>query len=74
MSCVVPGCPNNQKNQMKKPYKDRVGFYRVRGGWKNMINKIRNDPLPKKALVCGKHFSSECFEIKNGRYIWITFF
>ena len=68
MSCVVPGCPNNQKNQKYKPYK--VSFCRVPDGLKNSIKKIRYDSLPRKALICEEHFSSKSFKITNGRCIF----
>ena len=68
MSCVIPGCENNQKNSKG------LFFARCRDPWKEIVKKYRNDPLPKKALICEDHFSPECFiKKKKGRYKFLYF-
>ena len=63
MSCVIPGCKNNQKNSIEEK-----SFFQCRDAWKEIVKKYRNDPLPKKALICEDHFSPECIIKKEGRY------
>ena len=62
MSCVVPDCKRNQKNS------PGTHFARCNEQTLEKIKKIRNDPLPKKKLICEDHFSPDCFKIINGRF------